>query len=202
MPRPLIFCDLAGTLEIADPVTALPGPWPEARGVLAALTRDHDLHLATGESRPGALATLRSLELQGLFRELHTDLPGGGKPYAALAARAGQSLDLCVAIGDDPIGDTARDTDAVVSVLVRHRPRVVRPTRVAAMVRALGGAGSFRAGFAVAVAAAAHSEQAGASPGQATHWDDLPHSDLAGGGRLGWWDKPGYGPRPVVALGW
>ncbi len=202
MPRPLVFCDLAGTLEIEHPTTGLVGPWPEAQAVLADLSRDHDLHLATSNDRPGSLIALQEMGMTALFGSLHTDLPEGGKPFAALAAMAGRSLDRCLVIGDSPVADTALDTDEVVSILVRHQPRVIRPSRVAAMVRALGGAGSFRAGFAVAVAAACTAEQDGSSPGLATRWDQLPRSELAGGCRLGWWEKPGHGPRPVVAFGW
>ncbi len=202
MPRPLLFCDLAGTLEIENPTTGLMGPWPGAQTVLGNLARDHDLHLATGNDRPDTVVALREMGLSHLFTEVHADLLAGGKPFAALARLAGRPLALCLAIGDDPVADTALDTDEMVSILVRHRPQVVRPSRVAAMVQALGAAGSFRAGFAVAVAAASNAEQDGSAPGLATGWNRLPRSELAGGCRVGWWDKPGHGPRPVVAFGW
>lgn len=203
MPRPLIFCDLAGTLEVRDPATGLLGPWPGARAVLEELARDHELHLTTGDSRSGAVVSLRELGLREVFAALHTGLTGGGKPFGALASAAGRPPSACLAVGDDPTADTAGDSDAIVSVIVSRSGVAVTATRLGTLVRALGqagGAGSFLLGFGVELARVSGADAPGGSPQRAVRWASLPASDLAGGCRLGWWLKAGSGPRPVVVL--
>jgi hypothetical protein len=202
MLRPLIFCDLAGTLEVRDPATGLSGPWPGVRAVLEDLARDHELHLATGDSQAGAVVSLRELGLREVFAALHTGLVGGGKPFGTLAAAAARPPSACLAVGDDPAADTAGDSDAIVSVIVSRPGACVAAPRLAELVRALGhaGAGSFLAGFTVALARVAAADSPGGSPQRATRWLALPGSELAGGCRLGWWQKAGSGPRPVVVL--
>jgi len=201
MLQPLIFCDLAGTLEVRDPRTGMACVWPDVRVALGGLVRDHELHLTTGDSRTGARLSLSEFGLSDLFTELHAGLPGGGKPFGGLAQLCGRPTSRCLAIGDNPVSDTAGDTDEVVSVIVVHTPRIVPAARVAAVVRALGAGGSFLAGFNLALAAATDAEAPGASAVQAARWSELPRSDLVGECRLGWWNKPGAGARPVVVLG-
>jgi hypothetical protein len=192
MDRPLLFCDLAGTLEVQDPDLGMATSWPGAREALADLARDHDLHLATGDSYPGAVTSLGVLGLRPFFRELHAGLPGGGKPFGALAAAAGRRPERCIVLGDDPVADTAADSEVVVSLIVVHRPRLVPADRVLRAIRAMAHGDGFFGGFVGLVGDRGR--------GGAVRWADLPPVELAGPARAGWWNKPGTGPRPVVEL--
>ncbi len=189
MPRPLLFIDLAGTLDVRDPVTGRWGVWPGAEPVLADLAADHDLHLTTGDAPGGAHAWLVELGLRQHFTAVHAGLPGGGKPFGAIAAQLGVDPAHCLAVGDNPVSDTAGDSEEVVSVLLEHRPRLVTPARVAEVVGALAAAGSFLAGFEAALEAATADETV-----------RMSRSTMGGGCRLGWWAKATDERRPVVVM--
>ncbi|HOX26940.1 MAG TPA: hypothetical protein PLL30_14105 [Candidatus Krumholzibacteria bacterium] len=194
MSRPLLFFDLAGTLEVRDPVTGRWGAWPGVAASLADLAVDHDLHLTTGDGTDEAAGTLEEYGLGRHFRRVHGDLRGAGKPFGALAAALGRAPAHCLAVGDNPFSDTASDTDEVVSVLLEHSRTLVEPTRVVALVRELGVSGSFLAGFLAAA------DRAGASEDPVARLQDLAPTRLGGGGRLGWWLKEPRARRPVVVL--
>jgi hypothetical protein len=193
--RPVLFIDLAGTLELADPQTRRWGLWPGAIPVLTGLAADFELHLTTGDHPFGARQTLADLGLAGLFTGIHADLPGSGKPFGAIAADLGRDPALCLAMGDNPVSDTAGDTDRVVSLLLDHRHALVTPERAAAVIRRLAADGSFRDAFDGLAGEAGDGDQPGRLPREI-----LPSSDLAPGCRLGWWHKSAGVRRPVVLL--
>jgi len=199
MPRPTLFIDLAGTLVLRDPRSREWVVWTGASGFLYGLARTHDLHLTTGESDAGARDILGDLEVTDLFAGIHADLPGGGKPFGALARALGVPADHCLALGDSPVNDTAGDSDQVVSLIVQHRRAQVPTARVGAVLDGLWtDDGGFLAGFEAALAAggeAAREELDG--PFGAEH---LATSHLGDDCRLGWWRKTSHGRRPVVAL--
>lgn len=199
MARPILFFDLAGTLEVRNPTTGRYGPWPGVDGLLAELAVDHDLHVATGDKAEIAESTLGEYGLRRWFRGVHADLPAGGKPFGALAESLGREPEECLAIGDHPLNDTAGDSERVVSLLVQHGRTLVEPARVGAVVRALGAGPTFLAGFLAAIAAGGAGPASGTG-GAAVRLQDLPPTDLGGGGRLGWWWKGPQARRAVVVL--
>ena len=67
MQRPILFFDLAGTLEVRDPVTGRWGLWPGADRALADLFDDFELHLTTGEGPGGAAGSLQDLDVREFF---------------------------------------------------------------------------------------------------------------------------------------
>ena len=190
MPRLILFVDLAGTLEVRDPATGRWGLWPGSEPVIADLAADFELRLTTGEDPGGAHASLQQLGLRRYFAGVHAGLPGGGKPFGQLAASLGQSPEQCLAIGDDALSDTARDTDRLPSVILEHADGLVDPTRLAAVVRELARDGDFLAGFEAALARVTDDTSAGA----------LHDAVLGGGSRIGWWQRSGRDDRAVVVL--
>ena len=103
MQRPILFFDLAGTLEVRDPVTGRWGLWPGADRALADLFDDFELHLTTGDGPGGAAGSLQDLDLREFFTGIHAGLPGGGKPFGQLAASLGRRPEECLAIGDSHV---------------------------------------------------------------------------------------------------
>lgn len=198
MPRPVLFFDLAGTLEVRDPTTGLWGAWPGVDVLLHDLAADFDLHLTTGDGRNGAGRALAKLGLSECFAGVHADLPAGGKPFGMIAATLGRRPEQCLAVGDSTVNDTAGDSDRVASVIVDHRGGYVAPKRLGTVVRDLWDGDSFLAGFATALAATdddPRSPEAGPIPA-----DGLHASALGGGCRLGWWRKTAVSRRAVVLL--
>lgn len=191
MPRPVLFFDLAGTLEVRDPASGLWGAWPGADALLGHLAADFDLHLTTGDGATGAGRTLGKLGLRELFAGIHAGLPGGGKPFGMIAGKLGRRPEQCLAVGDSTVNDTAGDSDRVASVIVDHRGGHVAPERLQAVVRELWDGESFLAGFATVLAAA----DDGPAPA-----DGLHAAALGGGCRLGWWHKTAVSRRAVVLL--
>ena len=188
MQRPILFFDLAGTLEVRDPGTGRWGLWPGADRALADLFDDFELHLTTGDGPGGAAGSLQELDLREFFTGVHAGLPGGGKPFGQLAASLGRRPEECLAIGDSTQNDTAGDSDRVVSVILEHGQRLVPPARLKAVVRELAVAEDFLTGFVEALAATSASG------------NTLRESTLGGGCRLGWWRKNATTERAMVLL--
>ncbi len=185
MPRPVLFIDLAGTLILRDPESRRWVTWTGAAGLLHDLARNHDLHLTTGDSDAGARAALADLEVSDLFSGVHANLPGGGKPFGALARQLAVPPDHCLALGDNPVSDTAGDSDRVVSIILQHETAQVPVSRVGALVATLGGAEGFLAGFEAQLAATDGKQGVG---------------PLGADCRLLWWQKTASQRRPVVTL--
>jgi hypothetical protein len=198
MPRPVLFFDLAGTLEVRDPRTGRRGAWPGADALLAGLARRFDLHLTTGEDPGLAAPSLADLGLAAPFTGIHAGLSGGGKPFGVLAAELGVPADRCLAVGDSLVSDTAGDSDRVVSVILAG-DGAMDPARLGRVIDELWAEGSFLAGFRAAVAATAGGRPGPADPPPAD-LDALRPSPLGGGCRLGWWRKSAASRRPVVLL--
>ena len=195
MQRPILFFDLAGTLEVRDPGTGRWGLWPGADRVLAHLGDDFELHLTTGDGPGGAASSLQELDLREFFTGIHAGLPGGGKPFGQLAASLGRLPEQCLAIGDSAQNDTAGDSDRLVSVILEHGERLVPPARLQSVVRELAVAEDFLTGFIEALAAAAAAGTSDSPFGNTLH-----ESTLGGGCRLGWWRKTTTAERAVVLL--
>jgi len=200
MQRPVIFCDLAGTLEVRRPDTGRWGPWPGVEPVLADLCRDFDLHLTTGEGPASAGPSLVDLGLRDYFTDIHAGLQGGGKPFGLIAASLGVPASSCLAVGDSAASDTAGDTDRTPSVILNHGGGLVDPARLGVVVRALWKGESFLAGFEAALAAAGGLDNENEAGPSGLHADALHASDLGGGSRLGWWRKTSNSRRAVVLL--
>jgi hypothetical protein len=198
MPRPTLFIDLAGTLILRDPQSRQWVAWTGVAGLLHTLARTHDLHLTTGDSDAGARAALDSLEVTDLFSGIHADLTGGGKPFGALARALGVPADHCLALGDNPVADTAGDSDQVVSLIVRHERAQVPTARVGAVLAGLWADGGFLAGFEAALAAGGEPRpDAPDGPFVAEHFATSHFGDDC---RLGWWRRTAQQRRPVVTL--
>ncbi len=194
MQRPVIFFDLAGTLEVRDPATGRWGPWPGADALLADLCADFDLHLTTGEAPAFAGPSLEDLGLREFFTGVHAGLHGGGKPFGVIAASLGVPLEHCLAVGDSARNDTAGDTDRIPSVIIVHGQGLVAPATLGAVVRGLWSGASFLGGFTEALAAVA-------GPGaDGIHAAELHDSQLGGGCQLGWWRKTAASRRALVVL--
>jgi hypothetical protein len=193
MPRPIIFIDLAGTLVVRDPQSRRLVAWTGVAGLLFELAREHDLHLATGESPGGARAALADLGVESLFTDVHADLPMGGKPFGALAQGLGVPPRHCLMLGDDHLADTAGDTDAVVTLLLRHETRQVPVARVREVVARLRAEDGFLAGFEALLGA-------NGSVREVDALDRLAGAALGDDCRLGWWRRTETTRRPVVVL--
>jgi hypothetical protein len=199
MTRPALFVDLAGTLDVRDPATGRWGLWPGIDTVLADLAAHCDLYLTTGDSPDGAQQSLVELGLTRHFAGVRAGLPGGGKPFGAIAAELGREPARCLALGDNPVSDTAGDTDAVVSVLLDHRrQRLVSSRRAGAVLAQLLAGGTVLQTFSELLATAATS-------GSAPNDEILIQAVLYELGRgegvyLGWWEKLSRQRRPVVVV--
>jgi len=197
MTRPVLFFDLAGTLELRLP-SGRWGLWPGADVLLTNLAKDHDLYLTTGDSPAGARGFLGETGLAQNFKGIHAALPGGGKPFGAIAGELGVDPARCLAIGDNPVSDTAGDTDQVVTLLVDHGENLVTADRVGEVVQWLGSEGSFLSTF---------EDQLKGFTSQGTTPIDFALSqaklyefEVGGGGLLGWWEKTAQSRRAVVML--
>lgn len=199
MPRPVIFIDLAGTLVVRDPVSKSWGAWTGVAGLLHDLAATCDLHLTTGDSHAGARAALADLDVLPLFRGIHADLQGGGKPFGTLAASLDRDPENCLVLGDNPTADTACDTDRVVSIILAHDEALVSVGRVRDVVAALAVEGSFMRGFEVEMARLEVADNPRTAPGRLNP-DVLVSSPLGGGCRLGWWQRFRASRRAVVLL--
>ncbi|MEZ4389147.1 MAG: HAD family hydrolase [Candidatus Krumholzibacteriia bacterium] len=200
MPRSILFVDLAGTLILRDPEIRRWVAWTGVAGLLHSLAARHDLHLTTGDSTAGARAALDSLEVRELFAGLHTNLPGGGKPFGALARTLGARPEQCLALGDSPVSDTAGDSDRVVSVILEHHAAQVPVARVSQVVDALAGEAGFLAGFEAALAADPTAGAAGEPAPGPLHAAPLVPFGSIPDARLGWWRRSATQRRPVVVL--
>jgi len=199
MPRPVLFFDLAGTLEQRDPRTGRWGAWPGVATVLAEFAATFDLHLTTGESPALAGSSLEDLGLRRHFAGIHAGLSGGGKPFGELAATLGVAAERCLAVGDSLGSDTAGDSDRIVSVILAAQDRPLPAARLFLAVDTLWTGDSFLAGFRTALATMV--EDPVAPDSDPVDLDGLQASPLGGGCRLGWWCKSADSRRPVVLLG-
>jgi hypothetical protein len=198
MPSSALFIDLAGTLVLRDPSTRRVVAWTGVAGLLHDLAATHQLHLTTGDSEHGAHATLNELDVADLFTGVHANLSGGGKPFGALATALGLEPERCLVIGDNPINDTAGDSDRVVSLILRHETAQVATPRVREVVSAVDDEQGFLRGFTARV-----NGDGGLGPydGEAPlDLDALPVSALGDDCRLGWWQKTARSRRAVVML--
>jgi len=198
MPRPVLFIDLAGTLILRDPESRQWVAWTGVAGLLHDLARDHDLHLTTGDSDAGARGSLAELGVTDLFSGVHTSLPGGGKPFGALARVLGKEPSRCLVLGDDPVNDTARDTDQIVSLILWHETQQIPVAQVQELVTTLGVEGDFLAGFEAEL-----SRRGEADVSELEGVLDpagLMASSLGDHCRLGWWQKSQSSRRPVVTV--
>ena len=198
MASSLLFVDLAGTLELRDPQSRQWVVWTGVAGLLHGLAQSHDLHLTTGDTDASARAMLEELEVAEHFTGVHADLPGGGKPFGQLARVLGVPPERCLAIGDDPISDTAGDTDRVVSVILQHDTAQVPVQRVREVIGGLQHVEGYLTGFAAALERAGGVETTG-EPGPLE--PSLLSVCLSGSDcRLGWWQKSTRARRPVVVI--
>lgn len=195
MPRRTLFIDLAGTLILRDPESRRWGAWTGVAGLLGDLAAHHDLHLTTGDSQSGARAALADLEVTDLFSGVHSELPGGGKPFGALARALGVVPARCLVLGDDPINDTARDSDEIVSLIMFHETRQIPTAQVREVMGMLADAGDdVLSGFKALVSDEAPVVTGSLDPAR------LSPSPLGDHCRLGWWLKHGDARRPVITL--
>ncbi|MBD3221308.1 hypothetical protein GF314_08685 [bacterium] len=198
MAHSLLFVDLAGTLVLRDPQSRQWVAWTGVAGLLHGLAQGHDLHLTTGDDDASARAALEELEVTEYFTGVHAGLPGGGKPFGQLARVLGAAPEQCLAIGDNPVSDTAGDTERVVSVILRHETAQVPVQRVREVVGGLQHVEGYLTGFAATL------ERAGgvATTGEPGPLDPSVLSVCLSGSdcRLGWWQKSTRARRPVVVV--